>query len=91
DDQNQKIIRSRDVIFNEEVMYKGKLGTGTNSTCYEVRKTGVILLNEIHPQTPVGEFTRSSRTIRLHERYSPALYYILLTDKGELETYEDAV
>ncbi|PON58591.1 hypothetical protein TorRG33x02_290760, partial [Trema orientale] len=40
DDQNRKIIRSRDVIFNEEVMYKDRLGTGADSVCPEVKRLG---------------------------------------------------
>ena len=78
DDQNRKIIRSRDVIFNEEVMYKDRLCTGADSVYPEVKKAGVIPLNDIpidgqkdqeavapavDPQTPVGELRRSSRTI----------------------------
>jgi hypothetical protein len=32
DDENKKMIRSRDVIFNERVMYKGKHNTTTNNS-----------------------------------------------------------
>ncbi|PON79458.1 Polynucleotidyl transferase, ribonuclease H-like superfamily protein, partial [Parasponia andersonii] len=31
DDQNRKIIRSRDIIFNDEVMYRDRLGTRADS------------------------------------------------------------
>ena len=32
DDENKKMIRSRDVIFNEKVMYKDKLNTSANNS-----------------------------------------------------------
>lgn len=41
-------------------------------------------------QTPVVELRKSSRTIKLLEKYSPTLYQILLTDKGKPEIYEEA-
>ena len=31
DDQNQKIIRSQDVVFNEKVMYKNRMGTESSN------------------------------------------------------------
>ena len=33
--------------------------------------------------TPIAEVRRLSRTIRLPQRYSPALNYLMLTDGGE--------
>ena len=79
-------------------MYKDRLYTGADSVYPEVKKAGVIPLNDIpvddqkdqeavapavDPQTPVGELRRSSRTIKPPQRYYPALHYILLIDKGE--------
>jgi len=43
------------------------------------------------PQTPESGVRRSTRISRPLERYSPSLYYLLLTDSGEPECYEDAV
>ncbi|RVW24492.1 Retrovirus-related Pol polyprotein from transposon TNT 1-94 [Vitis vinifera] len=56
DEQNRKIIRSRNVIFNEQVMYKEDL-------------PGTLDL----------------------QRYSPVLNYLLLTDGGEPECYDEAL
>ena len=41
--------------------------------------------------TPVSEVRRSSRTIRPLQCYSPILSYLLLTDGGEPECYEEAL
>ena len=43
------------------------------------------------PQTPESGVIRSTGISRPPERYSTSLYYILLTDFGELECYEEAV
>ena len=43
------------------------------------------------PQTPASVVKRSTRLSRSPERYSPSLYYALLTDFGELERYEEAM
>ena len=43
------------------------------------------------PQTPESGVRRSTRIIRPPERYSPSLYYLLLTDSGEPECYEEAM
>ena len=43
------------------------------------------------PQTPENGVRRSTRISRPCERYSPSLYYVLLTDSGEPECYEEAV
>ncbi|MCY6524964.1 reverse transcriptase domain-containing protein, partial [Actinobacillus pleuropneumoniae] len=42
-------------------------------------------------QTPKSGVRRSTRISRPLERYSPSLYYLLLTDSGEPECYEEAV
>jgi hypothetical protein len=41
--------------------------------------------------TPTMAVQRSSRNIRPPQRYSPSLFYILLTDGGEPETYDEAL
>lgn len=43
------------------------------------------------PHTPVNVLRRSTRTIRPPQRFSPSLNYILLTDSGEPESYEEAI
>ena len=39
--------------------------------------------SQIDQSTPITEVRRFSRTIRLPQRYSPALNYLMLTDGGE--------
>ena len=34
---------------------------------------------------------RSSRTIKATDRYSPSLHYLLLTDEGEPESFDEAL
>jgi len=43
------------------------------------------------PQTPESGVRRSTRINRPHEQYSPPLYYLLLTDSGVPECYEEAM
>jgi len=43
------------------------------------------------PKTPESGVRISIRISRPPERYSPSLYYVLLTDFGEPECYEEAV
>ncbi|RVX02908.1 Retrovirus-related Pol polyprotein from transposon TNT 1-94 [Vitis vinifera] len=80
DEQNRKIIRSRNVIFNEQVMYKDR---------GEEDKENVN--SQVDLSTPVAEVRRSSRNIRPPQRYSPVLNYLLLTDGGEPECYDEAL
>lgn len=47
DDQNWKIIRSRDVIFNEKVMYKDMLAAESDNTGIHVEKNKYVELEEI--------------------------------------------
>jgi transposase InsO family protein len=42
-------------------------------------------------QIPEPVLRRSTRTVRSPDRYSPSLHYLLLTDEGEPESYEEAV
>ena len=41
--------------------------------------------------THVAEVRRSSKNIRPPQRYSPVLNYLLLTDSGESECYDEAL
>ena len=117
DDQNRKIVRSKDVVFNETILYKDR-------TSKSEGKKSVVIMSKIFPEIEyansgthrtmeVGEslgsgdqkteapeevqttlievLRRSSRIPRPPQRYSPALYYILLTNRGEPESYDEAM
>ena len=47
--------------------------------------------SQVQQSTPVAEVQRSSRNIRPPHRYSPTLNYLLLTDGGEPERYDEAL
>ena len=47
--------------------------------------------SQIDLSTPVAEIHRSSRNIRPPQRYSLVLNYLMLTDGGELECYDEAL
>ncbi|RVW80140.1 Retrovirus-related Pol polyprotein from transposon TNT 1-94 [Vitis vinifera] len=47
--------------------------------------------SKVDLRTPVVEVRRSSRNIRPPQRYSPVLNYLLLTDGGEPECYNEAL
>ncbi|RVW20064.1 Retrovirus-related Pol polyprotein from transposon TNT 1-94 [Vitis vinifera] len=46
---------------------------------------------EVDLSTPIAEVRRSSRNIRPPQHYSPVLNYLLLTDGGESECYDEAL
>ena len=92
-----KIVRSRDVIFNEKVLYKDLLQQ------YEKKENDYVVLDDTQkgdvpaaphaqkiPQTLVN-VRWSTRISRLLERFSPSLYSILLTNSGEPKCYDEAV
>jgi hypothetical protein len=107
DYENNKIIRSRDVIFNEKVMYKDQLqGEKQKEEKKEYKVLDEITEKEIPkepknqnvqqqeqqvPQTPTSVVRMSTRLSIPPERYSPSLYYLLLIDSGEPECYEEAM
>ena len=43
DDQNRKIIRSRNVVFHETALYKDKSGGSTDATCRRPILSGLFL------------------------------------------------
>ncbi|KAL6320987.1 hypothetical protein AAG906_010796 [Vitis piasezkii] len=47
--------------------------------------------SQVDLSTPVAKVRRSSRNIRPPQRYSPVLNYLLLTDGGEPECYDEAL
>ncbi|KAE8715229.1 hypothetical protein F3Y22_tig00110186pilonHSYRG00194 [Hibiscus syriacus] len=101
DYENRKIIRSRDVIFNENVMYKDRSTAESSNTEAETKEFAEfedISGNDVQinpeavqeePHTP--ELRRSSRIPKPTQRYSPSLHYLLLTDNGEPECYDEAM
>ncbi|MGV7343118.1 hypothetical protein PJI17_30930, partial [Mycobacterium kansasii] len=102
DAENRKIIRSKDVVFNEKVMHKDSVQvTKAKEKGFveleELPDTGVTTSQDDHalehyetePHTPVVR--RSTRERRPTVRYSPSLYYLLLTDNGEPECFEEVL
>ena len=47
--------------------------------------------SQVDQSTPVAEVRRSSKDIRPPHRYSPTLNYLLLTDGGEPECYDETL
>ena len=103
DYENQKIIRSRDVIFNENVMYKDKSIAESSSSSTEVetkefvefeeisRNDVQISLEAVQEELDTPALRRSSRIPKSIQRYSPSLHYLLLSDSGEPECYDQAM
>ena len=111
DEQNRKIIRSRNIIFNKQVMYKDRLTVVSDVAEIDQKKSEFVNLDEltesivqkrgeedkenvnsqVDQSTPVVEVRRSSKNIRPSNRYSPTLNYLLLTDGGEPECYDEAL
>ena len=46
---------------------------------------------DVEQVTPEQVLRRSSKTIRASDRYSPSLHYLLLTDEGEPEFFDEAL
>ncbi|KAL5811668.1 hypothetical protein ACOSQ3_026618 [Xanthoceras sorbifolium] len=103
DYENRKIIRSRDVIFNENLMYKDRSIAESSSSTTKAETKEFAEFEEISgsdvqssPETvqeelDAPELRRSSRVPKPIQRYSPSLHYLLLTDSGEPECYDEAM
>ena len=111
DEQNKKVIRSKNVIFNEQVMYKDRSTVVPDVTKIDQNKSKFANLDEltksivqkmgeedkenvnlqVDQSTLVAEVRRSSRNIRPPQRYLPTLNYLLLTNGGEPEYYDEAL
>ncbi|KAL2231966.1 UNVERIFIED_CONTAM: Retrovirus-related Pol polyprotein from transposon TNT 1-94 [Sesamum indicum] len=122
DDQNRKIIRSMNVIFNEDVMYNDRKVSPDDDkkerefVDLDISNSGIMRpadtdsvgvqtdeteQTEIEPEPvleePITESStplalgREPRLRRAPDRYSPSLYYLLLSDCGEPECYAEAV
>ncbi|ONK73556.1 uncharacterized protein A4U43_C04F32850 [Asparagus officinalis] len=114
DDKNRKIVRSKNDIFNEEVMYKDmdniKDSQSSRSSTKHVGGSEYMNLEELSnrrdnvssdqrtedtPGAEIGtqddELRSSSRVPKPNPRYLSSLDYLLLTDSGEQECYEEAM
>ena len=111
DEQNRKIIRNRNAIFNEQVMYKDRLTVVSDVAEINQKKSEFVNLDEltestvqkrgeedkenvnsqVDQSTPVTEVRRSSRNIRPPHRYLATLNYLLLTDGGKPECYDETL
>ncbi|WVZ00646.1 hypothetical protein V8G54_026715 [Vigna mungo] len=111
DNENQKMIRSRDAIFNEKVIYKDRNTTCNNNS--EQSRPMYVEMDDV-PETPIIETPQSEESCenngneeldtpelsisapilrsssRPHVPNRKYLNYILLTDEGEPENYEEA-
>ncbi|KAE8725120.1 Polyadenylate-binding protein 7 [Hibiscus syriacus] len=77
DYENRKIIRSRDIIFKENVMYKDRSTAESNNTEAETKE--------------FAEFEEISGNDVQISPEAPSLHYLLLTDNGEPECYDEAM
>ena len=111
DEQNRKIIKSKIVIFNEQVMYKDQSTVVSDVAEIDQKKSKFVNLDEltestvqkrgeedkenvnsqVDQSTPITEVHRSSRNVRPPQHYSPTLNYLLLTNGGESECYDEAL
>ena len=107
DDKNRKILRHCDVTFDESVLYKDreqKVLEITKQVGVEVEleksnprdveadtQPTPTEESEVEQVTPEQVLRRSSRSIRAPDRYSPSLHYLLLTDEGEPESFDEAL
>ena len=104
---NKKILRHCDVTFDESVMYKDreqKVLEITKQVGVEVElenskprdveadtQPNPTEESEVEQVTHEQVLKRSSRSIRAPDRYSPSLHYLLLTDEGEPESFDEAL
>ena len=58
DDENKKMVRSRDVIFNERVMYKDRLNTTTNNS--GLSEPPYVEMDDV-PGSPTDESPKSKK------------------------------
>ena len=103
DYENRKIIRSRDVIFNENVMYKDRSIAESSSSSIEAETKEFVEFEEIsgndvqisheavQEEPGTHALRRSSRIPKPIQCYSPSLHYLLLSDSGEPECYDQAM
>ena len=106
DEENRKIIRQRNVIFNEKLLYKHKSDVESEDASQETQKTAQVKLEEIskedvlrksqvNPENSIVQLEvqlrRSDRLRKSVERFSSFMYYLLLTDADEPECFDEAM
>ncbi|KAL8106789.1 hypothetical protein AgCh_023527 [Apium graveolens] len=88
----KKVVRSRDVTFNENVVYKDKLVVDSEFTKEQPEKEEAVL--EDITETDLAGNSGSSEyvddRVPVTQRYSPSAYY-LLTEEGEPQCYSEAL
>ena len=96
------MLRSRDVIFNEKMLYKDLLQQNEkkendyvvlDATQKDDVPTAPHAMQQPQQQIPhtLVNVRWSARLSRPLERFSPSLYSILLTDASEPECYDEAM
>jgi hypothetical protein len=109
DDQNKKIIRTRDVIFNEKLMYKDRsTAQSTSPVQNDPVSTELADLSDSSVAQQVGEDPQPEepteqqapqnptpmpaprRSARPHVPNRKYMNFLLLTDGGEPECYDEA-
>ncbi|GJT67256.1 retrovirus-related pol polyprotein from transposon TNT 1-94 [Tanacetum coccineum] len=103
DSKSHKVVRIRDVTFNEDSLYGAKAATYSKPR-WELRYSGSFedsgrsdeedsedraSSEEGGSETP--QLRRSTRESRAPVRYSPSANYLLLTENGEPESYSEAL
>ncbi|KAE8693713.1 putative beta-D-xylosidase [Hibiscus syriacus] len=103
DYENRKINRSRDVILHKNVMYKDKATLKSSSSNTEAETNEFAEFEEIsendvqirpeavQEESDTPKLRCSSRIPKPTQRYSSSLHYLLLTDNGEPECYDEAM
>ena len=105
DDESRKIIRERNVIFNEKLLYKHRSQVESEDAGKETQKSAQVELEEVsdddvlrktqEAESSTGQsevqLRRSSRIRKPVERYGSSMYYLLLTDADEPECFEEAI
>ncbi|KAH9309219.1 hypothetical protein KI387_037130, partial [Taxus chinensis] len=102
--ENSKITRSRDVEWNEKIIYKDQilvpkdeklrsLLMKMNSRVLKkhLQKYIVTVEAQIEPPVPQTPVRRSQRVSKLPERFTPSLFYLFLTHSGELKSFEEVM
>ena len=107
DDKNIKILRHCDMTFDEFFLCKDREQKVLEITKQvgvedEFEKSNPRDVeadtqptpteeSEVEQVTPEQVLRRSSRSIKAPDRYSPSLHYLLLTDEGEPESFDEAL
>ncbi|GJT84568.1 putative RNA-directed DNA polymerase [Tanacetum coccineum] len=100
DSKSHKVVRSRDVTFNEDSLSPGGSSDASegskNSGSFEDSGRSDEEDSEDRASSKEGgsetpQLRRSTRESRAPVRYSPSTNYLLLTENGEPESYSEAL